>query len=142
MISSDDPPHNVSVPEPAIKLYFPAPALFILITEVVLALAVSFAVPVACSFLLLLVATKLKTFIAFKVAFALTTKTSPVVRSLTVSSPLSILKVSFPVPPVMMSSPAPPVIVSWLSPVLIVSTSLPPVMKSLPAPPVMVKVSS
>ena len=117
----------MSVPEPAIKLNFPAPALFILITDVVLAFAVNFAVPVACSFLLLLLAVKLVTLIAFRVAPALTTKASPVVKSLTVSSPLSILKISLELPPVIISSPAPPVIVSSLLPVLIVSTPFPPV---------------
>ena len=84
--------------------------------EVVPALAVNLAVPVACSFLVLPFASKLDTFIAFKVAPALTTKTSPVVKSLTVSVPLSILKVSLPPQPNKVSLPAPPLNVSLPAP--------------------------
>ena len=101
-------------------------------------LAVSFALLASVeSFLVALVAVNPMISMAFKVAPALTTTTScsepeAPPKSLTVSSPESI---------VMMSLPAPPVMISFTAPPVIVSAPLPPVMVSIPAPPVIVKFS-
>ena len=79
-------------------------------------------------------ATKAVIFVAFAVAPELTTKSSPVARSVTVSVPESTLKVSLPplpvklslfAPPVMLSFPAPPVMISLLEPPSIISFPLP-----------------
>ena len=64
----------------------------------------------------LFVATKAVILVAFAVALPLTTKLSPVDKSLIVSLPASTLKVSLPALPVSESSPAPPVIVSSPAP--------------------------
>ena len=64
--------------------------------------------------------------LAFNVAPELITIISPVIRSVIISDPSSILKVSFPSPPVKVSSSAPPVIISAPKPPEIVSSPAPP----------------
>ena len=88
-------------------------------------------------FLVLLSATKFETSLAATVP-PVTTRSSPVVRSLMVSDPAPTVKVSSPPPPVNASLSAPPSMLSFPVPPL--RTSLPPdpVIISAPEPPVII----
>ena len=100
--------------------------------------AVKVAVP---ALVVSLSATKAETLVAFAVAPEVTTRSSPVARSVTVSVPASTLNLSLPALPVKLSLPAPPVIMSLPPFPAIISAPLPPFKVSTAASPVIVKAS-
>ena len=93
------------------------------------------------AFVVSLSATKADTLFAVAVAPDVTTRSSPVDRSVIVSLPASTLKVSLPALPVKLSLPAPPVIISLPPFPVIMSAPPPPLSVSIPASPVIVKPS-
>ena len=93
------------------------------------------------AFVVSLSATKADTLLAVAVAPDVTTRSSPVARSVIVSLPASTLKVSLSALPVKLSLPAPPVIISLPPFPVIISAPPPPLRVSVPESPVIVKPS-
>ena len=146
-------------PDPPVILYFPVEADISIVT--VPEAAVKFAeVAEAFAFVEALVALKAVIPVTFRVAPLEILIMSPLVKSVILSVPESILKVSFPFPPVKVSllappvmssapsppeitsSPIPPTKISSLAAPLIISAAFPPVILSTAEPPVSVKASN
>ena len=121
-------PLRSKLPEPAFVIVIVLPSACALIIAVA-ALVVS------------LSASKLDDKLAVAVP-PVTTKSSPVCKSVIVSDPAETVIVSSPLPPVIISSPTPPFRISAPPPELIISPPLPPVIVSAASPPVIVKASA